>query len=207
MTSSSAAPSPALFFFQQFLASPRMVGSIIPTSRATINALLAPVNWAQARCIVEYGPGTGCFTRALLQRSRPDAQIIAIETNPMFNDYLRQAIDDPRLHLVDGSAADIGAILADHGQSHADYVISGLPFSTLPDGLADNIMDETARVIRPGGAFLIYQYSAFVRPYLQARFDRVDQGRTYWNIPPACLYHAWRDPDGTGLNSPGPGEN
>ncbi|MBO9698528.1 MAG: methyltransferase domain-containing protein, partial [Sphingopyxis sp.] len=174
------------------LKAPGSVGSVIPTSGAAIRALLHPVDWRTARCVVEYGPGTGCFTRALLGRLGPEARLIAVDTNPVFTAFLRKAIHDHRLIVVDGSAADVEAILAAHGFDHADYVISGLPFSTIPRPIAHAIMDATARAIRPGGAFLIYQYSLFVLPMLKARFARVNLGRAWRCIPPARLFAAWR---------------
>ena len=36
---------PAGVFFQGFLEHPKMVGSIIPSSRSTIDKMLAPVKW------------------------------------------------------------------------------------------------------------------------------------------------------------------
>lgn len=192
MTRDRRVASPNLFFLQQFLARPRMVGSVIPTSAAAVRALLAPVAWRDARCVVEYGPGTGVFTRALLRRMGPDARLVAIDTNPIFIDYLRRAIDDPRLICVKGSAADVSAILQDHGLDEADYVVSGLPFSTLPRPVADAIMDATARVLRPGGAFLVYQYSRFVLPLLRHRFRDIDQSKVWRCIPPANLFWAWK---------------
>jgi phospholipid N-methyltransferase len=190
--------SRALFFFRQFVRAPRSVGSVVPTSRAAIRALLAPIDWDAARVIVEYGPGTGVFTNALLDRLHPDARLVAIDTNPLFIAWLGRSLHDPRLILVEGSAADVEAILAAHGLGSADYVVSGLPFSTVPRAVAEAIMDATARAIRPGGAFLIYQYSLFVLPMLRARFARVDLGRAWRCVPPARLFRAWRpvNPDG-----------
>jgi len=181
-----------LFFFRQFLKAPGSIGSIIPTSPVAIRALLDPVDWSEAKCVVEYGPGTGVFTRALLARLGPDARLIAIDTNPDFTAYLRQAIHDPRLILIDGNAANVETILAVHGFTHADYVISGLPFSTIPQQVVQNILDATARAIRPGGAFLVYQYSLGILPRLASRFARVDLGRAWRCIPPARLFYAWR---------------
>ena len=192
MTARTRARGPDLFFFRQFLKAPGSVGSVIPTSGVAIRALLNPIDWSGVKCVVEYGPGTGCFTRALLSRLGPDARLIAIDTNPVFIAYLGQAISDPRLILVDGSAADVEEILASHGFDHADYVISGLPFSCLPRSIADGIMDATARAIRPGGAFLIYQYSLFVRPFLLKRFGKVDVGRVWRCVPPARTFFAWK---------------
>jgi phospholipid N-methyltransferase len=182
--------SPAAFFFRQFLRSPRSVGSVIPTSGVAVRALLAPIDWRAARCVVEFGPGTGVFTRALLERLHPDARLIAIDTNPIFTAYLRATIHDPRLVTVEGSAANIESIISGLGFDHADHVISGLPFSTVPRAIADTIMDATARAIRPGGSFLIYQYSLFVLPFLRQRFSRVDIGRAWRCIPPARLFRA-----------------
>jgi len=193
MTGAKRAPSPNLFFLQQFLARPRMVGSVIPTSRAAIAALLDPVVWGEAHCVVEYGPGTGVFTRELLRRMGPRARLVAIDTNPVFTDYLRRSIRDPRLICVDGSAADVCAILREQRLGEADYIVSGLPFSTLPPPIADGIMDATAQALRPGGAFLVYQYSSFVLPLLRHRFPRIAQGKVWRCIPPATLFWAWKD--------------
>ena len=44
---------PAGVFFRGFLEHPRMVGSIIPSSRSTIDKMLAPVKWAECKLFVE----------------------------------------------------------------------------------------------------------------------------------------------------------
>jgi len=182
----------ALLFFRQFLASPKSVGSIIPTSQAAIDALLAPVDWARCRTFVEYGPGTGVFTRSVLARARPDLRLIAIDTNPVFIDHLRETIPDPRLSAVHGSAGDVPVILADHGRDAADFILSGLPFSTLPDGVGNHIVAATHAALAPGGAFLVYQYSLFVLPMLRKHFACIDVEREWRCIPPARLMRAWK---------------
>jgi len=169
-----------------------MVGSVIPTSRTAVRALLDPIDWRRVQCAVEYGPGTGVFTREILRRLGPDGRLIAIDTNASFIELLRAEIADERLICVEGSAADVEAIVQRHGFSAADHVVSGLPFSTLPNGIADAIMDATARVLKPGGAFLIYQYSQFVLSFLSHRFERVDKGMVLRCIPPARIFWAWK---------------
>src|ERR1700692_749825 len=82
--SSRARSGHALLFARNFFRHPRMLGSIVPSSRFLIKQLLEPVDWAQARVIVEYGPGVGSITTEILRRMRPDASLIAIETNPEF---------------------------------------------------------------------------------------------------------------------------
>jgi phospholipid N-methyltransferase len=94
---------------------------------------------------------------------------------------------------VPGSAADVEQIVRDSGFDHADYVLSGLPFSTLPTGVGPAIAKATADVLRPGGAFLVYQFRAKVRDFIAPHFGRIDQAMEYWNVPPCCLFWAWKD--------------
>ena len=75
-----------------------------------------------------------------------------------------------------GSAADVEEIVRAHGHDHADYVLSGLPFSTLPEGVGPAIAAATHRVLRPGGAFLVYQFSAAARDFMARHFARIDTG-------------------------------
>src|ERR1700743_2227250 len=82
----------ALLFARNFFRHPRMLGSIIPSSRFLIKQLLEPMDWDRARVIVEYGPGVGGITAELLRRMRPDAHLIAIETNPEFVSFLRRSL-------------------------------------------------------------------------------------------------------------------
>ena len=92
-----------------------------------------------------------------------------------------------------GSAADVEDIVRAHGHDHADYVLSGLPFSTLPDGVGPAIAAATHRVLRPGGAFLVYQFSAKARDFMARHFRRIDQGFELLNVLPVRLFWGWKD--------------
>jgi phospholipid N-methyltransferase len=180
-------------FFRGFIEHPVMVGSIIPSSRFTIAKMLGPVKWDECKVFVEYGPGVGTFCRPVLDRLRRDGQLIVIDTNPLYIDYLRKTIPDSRFSAVLGSAADVEDIVAAHGHDHADYVLSGLPFSTLPDGVGPAIAAATHRVLRPGGAFLVYQFSGKARHFMAKHFTRIDQGFELWNVLPCKLFWGWKD--------------
>lgn len=186
--------NPQLQFLRGFLKHPVMVGSIIPSSAKLINKMLAPVDWERTKVFVEYGPGVGTFTRPILDRLAPDATLITIDTNPDFTEFLRESMNDERLIAVTGSAAEVEKILADRGFAHADYVLSGLPFSTLPPGVGEAIGAATSRVIRPGGAFLVYQFSPKVRDFIAPVFERIERGFEWINVPPATLFWAYREP-------------
>jgi phospholipid N-methyltransferase len=178
----------ALLFARNFVRHPRMLGSIIPSSRFLIKQALEPVDWSRARVIVEYGPGVGNITSQILRHMRPDGHLVAIETNSDFVEFLGAAMPDPRLHVVQGSAADVNAILAELGLAGASYIISGIPFSTMPDDLRTDIVRKTRAALEPGGAFLVYQFSSRVLPDLQRTFEVVKRGFEPLNVPPAHLF-------------------
>jgi phospholipid N-methyltransferase len=184
---------PLWHFLRGFLKHPVMVGSVIPSSKILIDKMLEPVDWTNTKLFVEYGPGVGTFTQHILDRLSPDATLLAIDTNSDFTAYLNGKFTDSRLEAVTGSAANVRKIMADCGFEHADYILSGLPFSTLPPGVGPKIATETAEALRPGGAFLVYQFSPKVREFIDPHFDRVDKGFEWINVPPATLFWAWKD--------------
>lgn len=179
-------------FLQGFVEHPVMVGSIIPSSRFTICKMLAPVDWEHCRLFVEYGPGVGTFCRPVLDQLRRDGTLIVIDTNPLFIDYLNRTIRDSRFIAVHGSAEDVEDIIRAHGHERADFVLSGLPFSTLPEGVGESIAEATHRAIRPGGAFLTYQFSKVARDLTARYFARVDDGFEWLNILPCRLAWGWK---------------
>ena len=180
-------------FVQGFVEHPVMVGSIIPSSRFTIHKMLAPVRWDECRLFVEYGPGVGTFCRPVLDRLRRDGQLIVIDTNPLYIDYLKATISDNRFVPVLGSAADVETIVRAHGHDAADYVLSGLPFSTLPNGVGAEIAAATHRVLRRGGAFLVYQFSAKARNFMARHFRRIEAGFEWRNVLPCQLFWGWKE--------------
>lgn len=180
-------------FLRGFIENPVMVGSIVPSSRYTIAKMLEPVQWSECKLFVEYGPGVGTFCRPVLERLPRDGALIVIDTNPLYIDYLKATITDGRFTAVLGSAADVEQIVQSHGHAHADYVLSGLPFSTLPEGMGPAIALATHRVLRPGGAFLVYQFTAKARDFMARHFDRIDKGLELRNVPACFLFWGWKD--------------
>jgi phospholipid N-methyltransferase len=188
-----ASGGPLWMFFRGFIKHPVMVGSVIPSSKLLIDKMLAPVDWQNCKLFVEYGPGVGTFTQHILERLAPDATLLTIDTNSDFTHFLNGKFTDSRLQAVTGSAADVRQIMADRGFEEADFILSGLPFSTLPPGVGPKIAEQTAAALRTGGAFLVYQFSPKVRQFIAPHFKRIDKGFEWRNIPPATLFWAWKD--------------
>jgi phospholipid N-methyltransferase len=178
----------ALLFARNFFRHPRMLGSIVPSSRFLIKQLLQPIDWNQARVIVEYGPGVGSITAEILRRMRADALLIAVELNPDFVTHLRSSLRDERLRVVAGSAEAVGEILERFGRGKANYIISGIPFSTLSADVRERILRNTSTALAPGGAFLVFQFSTRVLEDLQRVFHYVRRKFEPLNVLPAHLF-------------------
>ena len=178
----------ALLFFRNFFRHPRMLGSIIPSSRFLIKQLLQPIDWDRARVIVEYGPGVGGITAEVLRRMRPEAHLIAIEMNPEFVSFLRRTLVDERIHVVEGSAADVKEIMQRFGLSKADYIISGIPLGSMPQAVREPILRNTRDALAAGGSFLVFQFTTRVLPDLNRFFRYVKRKFEPLNILPAHLF-------------------
>jgi phospholipid N-methyltransferase len=179
-------------FAQNFFKHPRMLGSLIPSSRFLVEQILRQIDWTEARTIVEYGPGVGTFTGEILKRMRREAKLVALEMNPDFVGYLRQEYDDPRLIVAAASAGDVEGVLQQHRLAGADYIISGIPFSTLPPAECSAILRSTHTALQPGGRFLVYQFSSKVLPHLEQHFGHVQTEFELLNILPARLFYCSR---------------
>jgi phospholipid N-methyltransferase len=190
-TLASARPSRSrqtLVFAQNFLKHPKMIGSIIPSSRFLVERLLQQVDWTRTRVVVEYGPGVGNITREILRRLPPDASLVAIEMNQEFVQLLREQNRDCRLKVVHGSAADVRRILKSLGHCGADYIISGIPYTTLPEDVRVLVMRESRAALNSEGALLIYQFTRAVLPYLRREFGNVRTDFEPLNVLPAQLF-------------------
>src|SRR4029079_14259417 len=91
-------PLPSILLFgRAFLRHPRMLGSVVPSSRFLISRILRQADWARTRVVVEAGRGVGTLTTGILDRLHRDGTVVAFETNRTFVAHLRGKIADPRL--------------------------------------------------------------------------------------------------------------
>lgn len=179
----------AILFARNFFKYPSMLGSVIPSSRFLVNDLLRQVDWDRAHVLVEFGPGVGTITREILKRMRQDAVLVVIEVNGEFVEHLDNTIGDPRLRIVHGSAAHVRRILAEQNLAPADYIISSLPYSIMPEWLRQEVVTESRNALKAQGSLLVFQYTRTVLPYLNSSFSSVRQGFQLFNILPARIFH------------------
>ena len=101
---------------------------------------------------------------------RPDAVLLVIELNEDFVQYLGSTIRDPRLRVVHGSAAHVRRMLAEYSLAPADYIISSIPYSLLPESLRKEIVSESRNASKAQGSMLVFQYNRRLLPYLKSSF-------------------------------------
>lgn len=175
-------------FLSGFLRHPREVGSVIPSSRWLEQRLVRTARLAEARTVVELGPGTGGTTRALLRALPAQATLLAIELSPMFRDRLVRQHIDPRLVVQQGSAEQIAEFLQAHGLPAPDVVVSGIPFSTMPPAVADRIAKAVAAVLPAGGRFVAYQLRPHVARFASPYLGPCESSFELLNIPPMQVF-------------------
>lgn len=172
-------------FLKKFLDSPATVGSIIPSSRMLVSAMLSPVDWARAETIVELGAGTGVITRAIEGRRRSDSAFLAFESDPQMRAELGRRYPDA---LLEDDAFHMHTALERHGLEGADCVISGLPFANFPRNQQAGLITAIHDALRPGGLFVAFQYTRQLQPYLDSTYGDIARRLVLFNVPPALVY-------------------
>jgi len=169
----------------------RTTGTISPSSSALINELLAPIDFLEARCLVELGPGNGCITRRILQRMHDDCILICLELN---NDFVAQlnALNDSRLKVYNACASDIGKILEELAIDAVDHVVSSLPLAIMEKEVVQAVLTSVHANLRDGGHFLQYQYSLNNWQDIRPVFNHSRVRFTLRNMPPAFIYECTR---------------
>lgn len=184
----------SLFYIKNLIRDPN-IGSITPTSSIAVRNICKRIDFANTEVFVEFGPGGGVFTRYILSRLKPSAQLFAFELNPSFCKYLRENIIDSRFTLIEQSADTIISTLQSYGVDKVDFVLSGIPFSLFDDSLRRSITRNTLSLIRPGGRFILYQF--FPPPFnrnkrmttvFQQENGNYQLGIELINIPPLIIY-------------------
>lgn len=175
-------------FILQYIKKPRTTGAILPSSKFLARKMVKGINFQKAKCIVEYGPGTGVFTDKILAGRNETTEVFLMERNQDFCGILREKYKStPRIHIIEDSAENIGEHIAKLGFTHADSIISGLPFASLPSEISENILTQTKEFLSPGGYFITFQYTLFKKKIFAKYFSNLKITREFRNIPPAYV--------------------
>ncbi len=174
-------------FFSQFLSGER-VGSVAPSSKSLALKMVKGVNFETAKVIVELGPGTGAITKYIIDRMRPETQLISIELNDKFVKKLKEDYPQENIHFVEDSVENISQILEEFGVDKVDAFVSSLPISLFPKEMIEKLTSDMKENLADEGVYIQYQYSLHKRKWIEANWKVLRKSITVVNIPPSIVY-------------------
>jgi phospholipid N-methyltransferase len=175
-------------FFQEAINNIKTLGTITPSSRFLSKKMLQKIDFKNAAVIVELGSGNGAITKFILENLSPNAILICFEINDNFYQQLK-ALKHPQLIVLKASAEKIEDELQKLNISKANYIISSLPLTIIPDEISNNILNTVYQVLENGGVFIQYQYSLSYYKKLKNVFESsIVLEFEPLNIPPAFIY-------------------
>lgn len=185
----------SITFLKEFAKHPTKVGAIAPSSPGLVAAMVDWFDWNSVRNVVEFGPGTGVFTEAIVSRLHPEARFFAVERSAEMAAITRQRC--PTATVFEDSATNLNALCDQVGIEAIDAVICGLPWASFPPSLQAEIMETMVARMADNGRFATFAYwQGVVLPTgrqfskrLRATFQDVGRSHTVWrNLPPAFVY-------------------
>lgn len=175
-------------FLIEYFKSPRTIGAVAPSSERLAEKMVRDIDFQDAEVIVEYGPGTGVFTEKLVEKKKKDTLLILLEYN---KDFCKQLEDKYSGHnnviIINDSAENVDKYLVQHKINKVDYVVSGLPFASLPKEVSNKILKKTRTILKKNGLFITFQYTLLKKDFITEYFKETDIERVILNIPPAYV--------------------
>ena len=183
-----------MHLLRAWLRDPRSVGALAPSGPALARLMTAHVDHAHGP-VIELGPGTGVFTRALLERGLPGHRLVLVETDAVLASTLAQRYPHARVLRMD--AARLGRSSSLFGDERASAVISGLPLLSIPADKVEAIIEGVfERQLQDGGALYQFTYGLrcpvprALRQRLGLEAERI--GGAWLNLPPAWVWRIRR---------------
>jgi len=175
-------------FVLEYIKNPRFVGAVCPSGKYLADKMVNSINFKKAKCIVEFGPGTGVFTEKILSRIKEDALVILVEINKEFYNILRGIYGHKKnVIIINDSAENIDIILKEHSIENVDYILSGLPFASLPKEVSKNVLNKTCKILKGESEFITFQYSLFRLNFFREFFHDINYKKVIRNLPPAYV--------------------
>jgi len=180
-------------FLKRWLRRPFAIGAVVPSGRllaeAMAEATLANLDGRDGH-VVELGAGTGEVTKALLAKGIAPERLAVVERDPQLALFLRRHFQGPR--IIEGDAARLPSLRAEHGIASVAAVVSSLPLLSLPAEVVNGIVHGAFEALPPDGALVQFTYGP-TPPIPRAVRERLKldgaPGRRIWrNVPPAVVW-------------------
>lgn len=178
-------------FVRGWVEDPLAVGAVAPSGRR-LAALMTRDIAADAR-VIELGPGTGSFTRAILARGVDPGRLALVELSASFAAELKQRL--PGVTVVCGDASLPHPRLESFSGT-TDVVISGLPLMLFSRAEKAALLERSFELLGASGVFYQFTYGGrcpVSRAQLSALgLESVRAGLALFNLPPAFVYRITR---------------
>ena len=171
-----------------FLKNPGRVGSVAASSPFLANKIIKRVNFSKAKCVVEFGSGTGSITKKILRALPLDCLLLCFEIEPELVKKMKKEIHDPRVKIICDSAENIDIYLKYYGFQKTDFVVSGLPLASLPKKMTSGILQNIYACLATDGHYIQFQYSLASLRQIKYLFSSVAVSFVFLNFPPAFVY-------------------
>src|SRR5713101_900762 len=186
-------------FLKRWLRRPFAMGAVVPSGRLLAEAMAETTKAALAGRpghVVELGAGTGEVTKALLAAGLAPERLALVERDPEFARFLRRHFPGPR--IIEGDAARLPRLLAEHEVAPVAVVVSSLPLLSLPAGIVQSIVGGVFEALPRGAALVQFTYGP-TPPVPRAVRERLHldgaHGKRIWrNVPPAVVWTFTRPP-------------
>ncbi|MGB2762296.1 MAG: methyltransferase domain-containing protein [Minisyncoccales bacterium] len=182
-------------FLKETFKHPKFTGAIAESSQGLSHLITDSAKLKSANYIVELGPGTGVFSRLILQKKNNNSKYFAIEINPSFVQQMRNNL--PACQVYCDSCEHLSKYLEINEFKHADRVISGLPWTAFDSDLKNKLIKEIHKHLIKGGIFVTFAYFPFnyfsagrkFKKLILKTFSSVKTTKIIWlNLPPAFVY-------------------
>jgi phosphatidylethanolamine/phosphatidyl-N-methylethanolamine N-methyltransferase len=189
----SVEPAGTALFLKRWLRRPFATGAVMPSGRLLAEAMARTARTVidgRPGHVVELGAGTGEVTKALLAAGIAPGRLVLVERDPEFATFLRRHFAGPR--IVEGDAARLPRLLADHDIAPLAAVVSSLPLLSLPAEVVNGIVAGAFEALPRGAAFVQFTYGP-KPPVPRALRERLHlhgaHGKRIWrNVPPAVVW-------------------
>ncbi len=187
---SRCASTDAFVFFRAWSRKPLRVASMVPSGHS-LGRLITQELDGNCGPVIELGPGTGAFTRAIIARGVAEQNLVLVEIGREFASMLSRRF--PRATLIEEDAAELGSFGI---RGPVGAVVSGLPLLSMPTNQVEAIMSGAFKHLARDGSF--YQFTYGPRcpvPQKVLRLLGLEAkliGRALLNFPPASVYRISR---------------
>lgn len=175
-------------FLIEYFKSPRTIGAVAPSSEKLAEKMVGDIDFKNSEVIIEYGPGTGAFTDKLVKRKKKETLLMLFEYNKEFYKQLEEKYKgEDDIIIINDSAENVDKHLAKYNLSRVDYVVSGLPFASLPKDVSNKILRQTRNILKRNGLFITFQYTLLKKEFITGYFKKINIERVIFNLPPAYV--------------------